>query len=98
MFAIGMPTDLPLKTVIGSILEIPPGVGDLAFDRGRGGRERAGEQRAAALPLPALEVAVRGRHAVLAGLELVAVHRQAHGAAGLAPLAAGLLEDRVQPL
>src|SRR5436190_1208562 len=75
-----------------------PDVGDLAFDRAGGGGERAGEERPAALPLAALEVSVRGGDAVLAFFQLVAVHRDAHGAARLAPLAARLAEDLVEPL
>ena len=48
--------------------------------------------------LAALEIAVRGRGADLATLELVGVHGQAHRAAGAAPLEPGLREDLVQPL
>src|SRR5439155_24763891 len=44
------------------------------------------------------EVAVAGRGAHLATLELVVVHAEAHRAAGFAPLKAGLLEDLVQAL
>ena len=57
-----------------------------------------GEERARALALAPLEVAVAGGHDVLAGLRPVAVHGDAHGAAGLAPVGAGGLEDRVQAL
>src|SRR5690242_10339035 len=53
--------------------------------------------RAPAGALAALEVAVRGRRAALAGLEDVRVHPEAHGAAGEAPLEAGALEDLAQP-
>ena len=53
--------------------------------------------RAALEALTALEIAVRGRGAALAGLELVGVHGEAHRAAGLAPLEAGGEEDLVQP-
>jgi hypothetical protein len=38
------------------------------------------------------------RNAVLAGLQLVAVHGDAHGAAGLAPFGAGGHEDLVEAL
>src|SRR4051812_12189861 len=69
----------------------------LAADRGRGRGERAGEERPAALALAALEVAVARAHGVLAGPELVAVHRDAHRAAGLAPLGARRAEDLVEP-
>src|SRR6476661_7691574 len=47
--------------------------------------------------LTALEVAVRGRGAALARLELVGIHRKTHRAAGLAPVEAGGLEDLVEP-
>ena len=39
---------------------------------------------------------LRGGGAALAGLQDVGVHAEAHGAAGLAPLEAGGLEDLVQ--
>src|SRR5437016_2702595 len=52
---------------------------------------------AAARALAALEVAVRGRGAALARLELVGVHAEAHRASGLAPLEARVAEDPVQP-
>ena len=48
-------------------------------------------------PWPAFEIAVRGRGAALARLELVGVHREAHRAARLAPFEAGLDEDLVEP-
>ncbi len=47
--------------------------------------------------LAAFEIAVAGGGAALAGLEPVGVHRQAHAAAGLAPLEAGGPEHLVQP-
>src|SRR3712207_8395492 len=47
--------------------------------------------------LAALEVAVRGRGAALLRREAVGVHGEAHGAAGLAPVEAGLDEDLVEP-
>src|SRR4051794_14573611 len=72
-----------------------PRVGDLAADRRRRRGERAREEGSAALALATLEVAVAGADGVLAGAELVAVHRDAHGAAGLAPLGAGCSEDLV---
>ena len=58
-----------------------------------GGGQRRGEERPPALALAALEVAVRGRDRVLAGRQLVAVHGDAHRAAGLAPFGAGRPED-----
>src|SRR5262249_23771645 len=56
------------------------------------------EVRAALVALPALEIAVRGRGAALPGRELVRVHGETHGAAGLAPFEAGLDEDLVEAL
>src|ERR1035437_8376782 len=71
-------------------------IGYDAGDGTGGVGERRGEERSPALALAPLEVAVRGADAVLAGLELVAVHGDAHRAARLAPLGAGRLEDRVE--
>src|SRR3989344_172561 len=48
-------------------------------------------------PLTAFEVAVGGGGAMLATAEFVRVHRQAHGAARLAPFKTGLKENGVQP-
>src|SRR5687768_16247454 len=62
-----------------------PHIRHFSFDRARGRRERAGEERPSALSLAPLEVAVRRRDAVLAFLQFVPVHRDAHRAAGLAP-------------
>src|SRR4051812_4341350 len=75
-----------------------PRVGDLAADRRRGRGERRREERPAALALAALEVPIRGADRVLTGRELVAVHRDAHRAARLAPLGARGPEDLVQAL
>src|SRR5690625_3252367 len=52
---------------------------------------------ASALPLPALEIAIRRGSAALAWLQAIGIHGQAHGAAWLAPPKAGILEDLVQP-
>ncbi len=49
-------------------------------------------------PLPALEVPVGGRRDALARAGQVAIHRDAHRAAGLAPLEAGVAEDAVESL
>src|SRR5690348_13846077 len=73
-------------------------VGDLAGDRRGGRRQRAGQERAAARALPAFEVAVAGADRVLARLDLVTVHGDAHRAPRLAPLRARLEEDAVEPL
>src|SRR4051794_41704028 len=73
-------------------------VDEVALDGGRRGHLRADEVGAPAAALAALEVAVRGRGAALAGLEDVRVHAQAHRAAGRAPVEAGGPEDLVQAL
>src|ERR1044071_662644 len=73
-------------------------VGDPAGDGGGRGGERRRQERAAAAALAALEVAVAGADGVLAGLEAIAVHRDAHRAAGLAPLGTGVEEHAVEPL
>ena len=52
--------------------------------------------RAALEALAAFEIPVGGRGAALAGLQLVRVHAQAHGATRLAPLKARGEEDLVQ--
>jgi hypothetical protein len=65
-----------------------PNIHEMAGDRRRrrhGGRDEMG---AVLKTLAALEVAVRGRGAALAGQKLVRVHREAHRTAGLAPHAA----------
>ena len=54
------------------------------------------EQRARARALPALEVAIARADAVLARRDQVAVHAEAHRAAGLAPLGARVDEDLVR--
>src|SRR6478672_12249681 len=76
----------------------PARVGDDTRDRRRGGGQRRGEERPAALALAALEVAVRRRDRVLAGRQLVAVHRDAHRAACLAPFGTGGPKDLVEAL
>src|SRR5688500_4417992 len=67
-------------------------------DRRGGGHGGGDEVRAAAFALAALEVAVAGAGAARARFELVGVHRQAHRAAGFAPLEARVLEDAVEAL
>src|SRR5262245_11811598 len=74
-----------------------PHIHEMSRDGGGGRHRRRDEMGAALVALPALEVAVRGRGASLAGRELVGIHGEAHGAAGLAPLEAGLDEDLVEP-
>ncbi len=70
----------------------------MAQDRGGGGDLRRHEVGAAALALAAFEVAVGGGRGALTGGQLVGVHAQAHGAAGVPPFGSGLLEDLVQAL
>ena len=67
-------------------------IGDAAA-HGRGGRRgRAREQRARADALAAFEIAVARADAVLAVVDEVAVHAEAHRAAGFAPFGAGIDE------
>ena len=68
--------------------------GEVAGQRGGRGDRGRDEVGAAAAALAALEVAVAGRRAALAGGELVGVHGQAHRAAGVPPVEPGLGEDR----
>src|SRR5262245_47591837 len=67
-------------------------------DRCRSRDSRAREQRACACALAALEVAVAGADAVRTARDGVAVHADAHRAAGLAPLGARFLEHTVEAL
>src|SRR5262249_23590354 len=53
--------------------------------------------RASAVALAALEVAVARRGTALAGLQLIGVHAEAHGAARLAPFEPGGAKDLVEP-
>src|SRR5688572_31550749 len=90
-------TTRPFRTVNFSIRSAPASdVDEMSRDcRGRRHR-RADEVRASARTLAALEVAVRGRGAALAGFQAVGVHAQAHRAARLAPLEAGIAEYPVE--
>src|SRR5262245_6464796 len=67
-------------------------------NRCRGGHGWRHEVRPAPLALTAFEVAVAGAGATLARLQLVGIHRQAHAAAGLAPVKSCFLENLVEPL
>src|SRR5215472_6865739 len=74
---------------------------DIRYNAGNGrggGCKRTGKERSSALPLPAFEVPVAGGDAVFAGLQLIAVHGDTHGAAGLPPVRSRLFEDAVQTL
>src|SRR6266849_11144177 len=75
-----------------------PHIDELAGDRGGRRHGRRHQMRAAFIALAALEITVRGRGAAFAGLELVGIHGEAHRAAGLAPVEAGLDEYLVQAL
>src|SRR5688500_15311774 len=68
----------------------------MSRDGGSGGHRRADEMSAPAGALPPFEVAVGSRGAALAGFQPVRVHSQAHRAAGLAPLEAGVAEHAVE--
>src|SRR5262245_7001951 len=73
-----------------------PWVGYAAADR-RGGRGFGrGEQRARAGSLAAFEVAVARADGIVARGHEVAVHAEAHRAAALAPLGAGVEEHAMQ--
>src|SRR5688572_24694801 len=80
------------------VLNEVAGIGDLATDRRRGGREGAGQQCACANALTTFEVAVAGAHRVLAGAHKVAIHPEAHGAAALAPLGTRVDEYTIETL
>src|SRR6185437_4162829 len=70
-----------------------PHVRDGAGEGTGGSGQRGGEEGAASLALTAFEITVAGGDAVFAGAELIAVHGDAHGAAGLAIIAACGAED-----
>src|SRR5207245_6469243 len=72
-------------------------IGDAPRDGGGRRGERARQEGPAALALAAFEVAVAGADGVLPGLELIAVHGDAHRAARLAPLRARVAEDAIEP-
>src|ERR1700677_1039390 len=73
-----------------------PYVDETAGDRSRRGHCGRHKMGAAPIALTALEIAGRGRSAALAWAKLVGVHREAHRAAGLAPLEARGEEDLVE--
>ena len=56
----------------------------------------AGQEGTSAFALPAFKVAVAGADRILAGLDFVAVHGNAHAAASFPPFCAGFAEDAVQ--
>src|ERR1051325_9741336 len=78
------PTIVPRVVSVTALL-IVAHVRQGALDGSSRRHRRAHQMRAAAGALPALEVAVRGRRAALAGLEPVGVHGETHRAALDAP-------------
>ena len=89
------PPPVPRRVRVGG--EVPH-VHEVTGDGRRRRHRRTDQMGATALPLAALEVAVRGRGAALPGSSRSAVHRQAHRAARLAPLEARLAKEHVEPL
>src|SRR5436305_10137490 len=88
----------PAMLRMGSIRLPAPDVDEVPLDGRRGGHLGRDEVRAPAAALTALEVAVRGGGAALAGREDVRVHPEAHRAAGRTPVEAGAAEDLVEAL
>ena len=70
----------------------------MADDGGGGGNRGRHQMGAPTAALAAFEVAIARAGRPLAGAELVWVHGQAHGTAGLSPVEAGVAEDLVEPL
>src|ERR1700674_1624027 len=64
-------------------------VDEMSGDSGGSGHNRADQMRAAAFALAALEIAIGGTGAALAGKQNVVIHPETHAAAGLAPLESG---------
>src|SRR2546426_7140689 len=87
-----------MPALVQALLRPSTDVDEVPGDGGRGRHRRRAEVGAATLALAALEIAVRGRGAALARGEDVRVHAEAHRAAGLAPVEAGLGEDPIEPL
>src|SRR5678810_935993 len=73
-------------------------VGDDASHGSRSGGEWACQEGACPRTLSSLEIPVAGADCVLTGIHAVAVHRDAHRTAWLAPLRARLAEHLVQSL
>ena len=70
-------------------------IGYFSGDGGGGCRQRAGEQGAGIGSLAAFEIAVGRRDTIFAGGDLVFIHTQAGGAAGLTEAEACRFEDLV---
>src|SRR5206468_220225 len=75
-----------------------PDIDQVTRDRGCRRHRRTDEMRPPSTPLPAFEVAIAGRSTALSRPEDVGVHAEAHRAAGVTPLKAGVHEDGVQAL
>mmetsp|Transcript_35065 Transcript_35065/g.75985 ORF Transcript_35065/g.75985 Transcript_35065/m.75985 type:complete len:248 (-) Transcript_35065:29-772(-) len=73
-------------------------VDEVARDGGGGGHGGRAEVGSAPGALPALKVSVACAGAPLSRQQLVWIHGEAHGAPGLAPVKASLLQDHVQAL
>ena len=71
-------------------------IGQMAGNRGRSRHRRRYQMGAPAAALTAFEIAVGGGGAAFARGQLVGIHRQAHGAARIAPFKAGFDKDLVQ--
>src|SRR5262249_4174505 len=95
--AIGSPTAVSFVNGSTSGSERPH-VGEPAGDRGGRGHRRRHQMRARALALAPFEITIRRRRHALAGGRRLAVHPDAHRAARLPPLEAGLAEDAVEAL
>src|SRR5260221_6117039 len=85
----------PVWTLNFSMSASPANVDEVPGDRRRRRHLGAHEMRAPPRALPAFEVSIGCRRAALARGELVVVHAQAHRAARVAPLEAGVEEYAV---
>src|SRR5665213_1979206 len=90
-----MPPGVEIYRCRGSLFPLAH-IDEMPRDRRSRRHGRRDQVCAAFVALPAFEVAVRGRGATLARLELVRVHGEAHRAARLAPVEAGGLENLVE--
>src|SRR5262245_38503703 len=79
-----------------TVLLVIADVGEVTAERCGGGHARAHQMRTSTTALPTFEIAVRCGGAAFARLQLVGIHRQAHGAARLAPFETRLAEDAVE--
>src|SRR5581483_4979894 len=83
-----------LPAIEGKLLFVLARIDHLAVERRRRHHHRAHQQGPALrASLPADEIAVRGGRGNFPAVELVGIHRQTHGAAGLAPLKSRFAEN-----